>query len=100
MTTYSALLTALTLTISPLISPFAIAQSKTQRRLLRGLAHTHRNLRLPLYSQGTTRRGIHRRVVAAAPEKVKIEPWGKTGEGRELVGVVVSKDGVSIPLHS
>jgi murein tripeptide amidase MpaA len=38
-----------------------------------------------------------RRVVAAAPKQVKIEPWGKTGEGRELVGVIVSKDGVFDP---
>jgi murein tripeptide amidase MpaA len=38
-----------------------------------------------------------RRVAAAAPKQVKIEAWGKTGEGRELVGVVVSKDGVFDP---
>jgi murein tripeptide amidase MpaA len=38
-----------------------------------------------------------RRVVATAPRQVKIEPWGKTGEGRELVGVIVSKDGVFDP---
>ena len=39
-----------------------------------------------------------RRVAAAAPKQVKIEPWGKTGEGRELVGVIVSKDGVFDPV--
>ena len=38
-----------------------------------------------------------RRVAAVAPKQVKIEPWGKTGEGRELVGVIVSKDGVFDP---
>ncbi len=38
-----------------------------------------------------------RRVVDAAPKQVKIEAWGKTGEGRELVGVIVSKDGVFDP---
>ena len=38
-----------------------------------------------------------RRVAKAAPKQVKIESWGKTGEGRELVGVVVSKDGVFDP---
>jgi len=38
-----------------------------------------------------------RRVAAAAPKQVKIETWGKTGEGRELVGVIVSKDGVFDP---
>jgi murein tripeptide amidase MpaA len=38
-----------------------------------------------------------RRVATAAPKLVKIEPWGKTGEGRELVGVIVSKDGVFDP---
>ena len=38
-----------------------------------------------------------RRVVASVPKQVKIEPWGRTGEGRELVGVIVSKDGVFDP---
>ena len=38
-----------------------------------------------------------RRVAAAAPRQVKTESWGKTGEGRELVGVIVSKDGVFDP---
>src|SRR5882757_8385945 len=38
-----------------------------------------------------------RRVAAVAPKQVKIESWGKTGEGRELVGVIVSKDGVFDP---
>ena len=38
-----------------------------------------------------------RRVADAAPKQVKIEPWGKTGEGRELVGVIVSKDGIFDP---
>jgi hypothetical protein len=38
-----------------------------------------------------------RRVATAAPKQVKIEPWGKTGEGRELVGVIVSGDGVFDP---
>lgn len=38
-----------------------------------------------------------RRVAAVAPKLVKIEPWGKTGEGRELVGVIVSKDGIFDP---
>lgn len=34
-----------------------------------------------------------RRVAAAAPQQVKIVPFGKTGEGRELDIVVVSRDG-------
>ncbi|MFI5089365.1 MAG: M14 family metallopeptidase [Terriglobales bacterium] len=38
-----------------------------------------------------------RRVAAAAPGQVKIEVFGKTGEGRELVDVVVSRDGVFDP---
>jgi len=38
-----------------------------------------------------------RRVAAVAPKQVKIEPWGKTGEGRELVGVIISRDGVFDP---
>ena len=38
-----------------------------------------------------------RRVQGAAPGQVKIEAFGKTGEGRELDLVVVSKDGVFDP---
>jgi murein tripeptide amidase MpaA len=38
-----------------------------------------------------------RRVAAAAPRKVRIETFGRTGEGRDLVAVVVSKDGLSEP---
>jgi hypothetical protein len=38
-----------------------------------------------------------RRVAAAAPGQVKVEVFGKTGEGRELVDVVVSRDGVFDP---
>ena len=38
-----------------------------------------------------------RRVQAAAPEQVKIEPFGKTGEGRELDIVIASRDGVFDP---
>ncbi|MCI0351869.1 MAG: M14 family metallopeptidase [Acidobacteriales bacterium] len=34
-----------------------------------------------------------RRVAAAAPGQVKIESFGKTGEGRDLVAVIVSRDG-------
>ena len=34
-----------------------------------------------------------RRVAAAAPRQVKIETFGKTGEGRDLVVVIVSRDG-------
>jgi len=38
-----------------------------------------------------------RRVAATAPGQVKVEVFGKTGEGRELVDVVVSRDGVFDP---
>ncbi|WP_263383433.1 M14 family metallopeptidase [Granulicella arctica] len=38
-----------------------------------------------------------RKVAAGAPKQVKIEGFGKTGEGRELDVVVVSKDGVFDP---
>jgi hypothetical protein len=38
-----------------------------------------------------------RRVAAAAPAQTRIVPFGKTGEGRELDIVVVSKDGVFDP---
>src|SRR5437899_1166572 len=35
-----------------------------------------------------------RRVAAAAPKQVKVISFGKTGEGRDLWAVIVSKDGV------
>ena len=38
-----------------------------------------------------------RRVAAAAPGQVRIESFGKTGEGRDLVAVIASKDGVFDP---
>lgn len=43
-----------------------------------------------------------RRIQEAAPRQVKIEPFGKTGEGRELDIVIVSRDGVFDPaaLHA
>jgi hypothetical protein len=37
------------------------------------------------------------RIAAAAPKQVKIESIGKTGQGRDLVSIVVSKDGVFDP---
>lgn len=37
------------------------------------------------------------RVAAAAPSQVKIENFGRTGEGRDLKIVIVSKDGVFDP---
>jgi len=42
------------------------------------------------------------RVQQAAPRQVRIEPFGKTGEGRELDIVIASKDGVFDPaaLHA
>src|SRR5260370_7476096 len=39
---------------------------------------------------------VHR-VAAAAPKQVKVETFGKTGEGRDLVVVIASKDGVFDP---
>src|SRR5947209_7902208 len=43
-----------------------------------------------------------RRVAAAAPKQVKLVSFGKTGEGRDLWAVIVSKDGVFDPakLHA
>jgi hypothetical protein len=38
-----------------------------------------------------------RRVARAAPRQVRIEEFGTTGEGRPLVAVVVSRDGVFSP---
>ena len=34
-----------------------------------------------------------RRVAAAAPQQVQVQVFGRTGEGRELVSVTVSRDG-------
>ena len=39
---------------------------------------------------------VHR-VAAAAPGQVKVEVFGKTGEGRELIDVVISRDGIFDP---
>ena len=43
-----------------------------------------------------------RRIAAAKPKQVRIESFGKTGEGRELDIVIASKDGVFDPdkLHA
>jgi hypothetical protein len=38
-----------------------------------------------------------RRVAAAAPRQVKLERFGRTGQGRDLWAVVVSRDGVFDP---
>ena len=38
-----------------------------------------------------------RRVAAAAPKQVKVEVFGKTGAGRDLIDVVVSRDGIFDP---
>ncbi|HYG99864.1 MAG TPA: M14 family metallopeptidase [Terriglobales bacterium] len=38
-----------------------------------------------------------RRIAQAAPKQVRLETFGKTGEGRDLVAVIVSKDGVFDP---
>ena len=38
-----------------------------------------------------------RRIAQAAPRQVKIEKFGTTGEGRALVAVIVSRDGVFSP---
>lgn len=38
-----------------------------------------------------------RRVVQVAPKQVTLETFGKTGEGRDLVAVIVSRDGVFDP---
>ena len=38
-----------------------------------------------------------RRIVAAAPRQARLETFGRTGEGRDLVVVVASRDGVFDP---
>lgn len=38
-----------------------------------------------------------RRVAAAAPKQVKVVSFGRTDEGRDLVAVIVSKDGIFDP---
>jgi hypothetical protein len=98
MKTHSALLTVLVLTIFLLTSPLLLAQSKTQPSPAPADWRTPTEICeyrcTPRYDETLS---YIRRVVAAAPKQVKIESWGKTGEGRELVGVVVSKDGVFDP---
>lgn len=37
------------------------------------------------------------RLAKAAPKQVKIESFGKTGQGRDLIAVIVSKDGIFDP---
>lgn len=46
--------------------------------------------------------GYLRRIAQAKPRQVRIEPFGKTGEGRELDIVIASKDGIFDPaaLHA
>ena len=48
----------------------------------------------PTYDETTA---YLKRVQTAAPAKVRIEPFGRTGEGRELDVVIVSHDGVFDP---
>src|SRR5262249_40392325 len=43
--------------------------------------------------------GYVRRIAAAAPKQVKLETFGKTGEGRDLIAVIVSRDGVFDPAN-
>jgi murein tripeptide amidase MpaA len=38
-----------------------------------------------------------RRIAAAAPKQIRLEPFGTSGEGRRLWTVIVSKDGVFEP---
>jgi hypothetical protein len=38
-----------------------------------------------------------RRVSAAAPRQVRVDTFGKTGEGRDLIAVTVSRDGIFDP---
>ena len=90
------LLAAFVLTNLSLISSLATAQGKTPPASLDWRTPTEicEYRCTPRYDEAMA---YIRRVVAAAPKQVKIEPWGKTGEGRELVGVIVSKDGVFDP---
>lgn len=39
-----------------------------------------------------------RRVAAASPRQVRLETFGRTGEGRDLVAVIASRDGVFDPV--
>ncbi|HEV8523513.1 MAG TPA: M14 family metallopeptidase [Terriglobales bacterium] len=51
-------------------------------------------LRTPRYEETMA---YVRRVAAAAPQQVKLESFGKTAAGRDLVAVIVSRDGVFEP---
>jgi murein tripeptide amidase MpaA len=75
-----------------MVSPFALAQDKSAD--WRTPAEICEYRCTPRYDETMA---YIRRVAAVAPKQVKIEPWGRTGEGRELVGVILSKDGVFDP---
>jgi hypothetical protein len=38
------------------------------------------------------------RIATAAPEQMKVESFGKSGQGRDLIAVIVSRDGVFDPV--
>jgi murein tripeptide amidase MpaA len=89
MKKHLALIAALTC----MVSPFVLAQDKSADWRTPTEICEYRCT--PRYDETMA---YIRRVAAVAPKQVKIEPWGKTGEGRELVGVIVSRDGVFDPV--
>jgi hypothetical protein len=72
----------------------ALAQTSSHAPDWRTPAEISDYLTTPRYDETMTY--VHR-VAAAAPKQVKVETFGKTGEGRDLVLVIASKDGVFDP---
>ncbi len=80
-------LSALMVVLSCTVSPVARAQDKTAADW-RTPTEICEYRCTPRYDETMA---YIRRIQIAAPKQVKIEPWGKTGEGRELVGVIAQR---------
>jgi murein tripeptide amidase MpaA len=82
-----------------LLTPALLAQNTSQSNDWATPAEQSNYRTTPDYT--ATMAYLHR-IAAAKPQQVRIEPFGKTGEGRELDIVIASKDGVFDPdkLHA
>src|SRR6201996_6736228 len=82
-----------------LLAPGLLAQNTSQSNDWATPAEQSNYRTTPDYA--ATMAYLHR-IATARPQQVRIEPFGKTGEGRELDIVIASKDGVFDPdkLHA
>jgi murein tripeptide amidase MpaA len=74
---------------------YAAAQQKQPPAEWRTPAEISGYRTTPRYEETTA---YLRRVAAAAPQQVKLEVFGKSGEGRDLIAVLVSRDGNFDPI--